>query len=231
MADTPLDERKFTEQEVHEILKKAVEKAPSGALVKSEGLSLAELKAIGGEVGIDPARLEDAARAIDLGGGNRPNQILGGPTVLHFERKVEGELDPRDTTEILSSIRRTMGRQGEVNEIHGSLEWSDKGDVGERYVNLSSRDGTTTIRSSANLSQAAVVTFLPAGMLGLIMSFAGLARFVKSGSEIALILGLTVLPILYPILRTIFRKISGSESAKLQQVVDELARLTEGSGD
>ncbi len=231
MADTPIDERKFTEQEVHEILKKAVEKAPAGALVKSEGLSLAELKAIGGEVGIDPARLEDAARAIALGGGNRPNRILGGPTVLHFERKVEGELDPRDTTEILSRIRRTMGRQGEVNEIHGSLEWSDKSDSGERYVTLSSRDGTTTIRSSANLSQAAVVTYLPAGMLGLIASFAGLAKFAKSGSEVALILGLTVLPILYPILRTIFRKISGSESAKLQQVVDELARLTEGSGD
>lgn len=231
MADTPIDERKFTEQEVHEILKKAVEKAPSGALVKSEGLSLAELKAIGGEVGIDPARLEDAARAVALGGGNRPNQILGGPTVLHFERKVEGELDPSDTTEIVSRIRRTMGRQGEVNEIHGSLEWSDKGDTGERYVTLSSRDGTTTIRSSANLSQAAVVTYLPAGILGLIMSFAGLARFAKSGSEVALILGLTVLPILYPILRTIFRKISGSESAKLQKVVDELARLTEGSGD
>ena len=229
MADTPIDERKFTEQEVHEILKKAVEKAPSGALVKSEGLSLAELKAIGGEVGIDPARLEDAARAIDLGGGNRPNQILGGPTVLHFERKVEGELDPKDTTEIVSRIRRTMGRQGEVSEIHGALEWSDKGDAGERYVTLSSRDGTTTIRGSSNLTQAAVVTYLPGGIIGLVATVAGFARFAKSGSEVALIVGLTVLPLLYPILRTIFKKVSGSESAKLQRVVDELARLTEGS--
>ncbi len=225
MADTPIDERRFTDQEVHEILKKAVEKAPSRALVKSEGLSLAELKTIGGEVGIDPARLEDAARAVALGGGSRSNPILGGP------RTVEGELDPEDTTEILSRIRRTMGRQGEVSEIHGSLEWSDKGDAGERYVTLSSRDGTTTIRSSANLYQAAVVTYLPAGIIGFITAFAGLARFAKSGSEVALIVGLTVLPILYPILRTIFKKVSGSESAKLQQVVDELARLTEGSRD
>ena len=231
MADTPIDERRFTDQEAHEILKKAVEKAPSRALVKSEGLSLAELKTIGGEVGIDPARLEDAARALTRGGGNRPNQILGGPTVLHFERKVEGELDPMDTSEILSCIRRTMGLQGEVNEIHGTLEWSAKGDTGERYVTLSSRDETTTIRSSANLTNAAVLTYLPVGILGLITSFAGLARFVKSGSEVALILGLAILPILYPILRTIYSKISGSESAKLQQVVDELARLTEGSED
>ena len=231
MADTPIDERRFTDKEVHEILKKAVEKAPSRALVKSEGLSLAELKAIGGEVGIDPARLEDAARAITLGVGERPNPLLGGHTVLNFERKVEGEFDPRDTTEIISRIRRIMGRQGEVNEVYGSLEWSDKGESGERYVTLSSRDGTTTIRSSANLTQTAVVTFLPAGIFGFIMTFAGLARFVKSGSEIALILALTGLPILYSITRTIFAKFSRSESAKLQEVVDELARLTEGSGD
>lgn len=230
MADTPLDEKRFTDREVHEILKKAVERAPSRVLVKSEGLSLAELKAIGAEVGIDPARLEDAARSIALGGGNRPNQLLGGPTVLHFERKVEGELDPKDTTEILSRIRRTMGRQGEVTEIHGALEWSDKGESGERYVTLSSRDGTTTIRASANLTQAAVITFLPGGIVGFIATVAGFARFAKSGSEVALILGLTALPILYPILRTIFKKISGAESAKLQQVVDELARLTEGPG-
>ena len=62
MADTPIDERKFTDREVREILKKAVERGPSGALAKSEGLSLTELKSIGEEVGIEPARLEDAAR-------------------------------------------------------------------------------------------------------------------------------------------------------------------------
>jgi hypothetical protein len=231
MVDTPIDERKFTDREVREILKKAVEKAPSRALAKSEGLSLAELKSIGGEVGIDPARLEDAARSLILGGGNRPNQILGGPTVLNFERKIEGEFDPNDTPEILSVIRRTMGQQGEVDEIHGSLEWSAKGDSGERYVTLSSRDGTTTICSSANLANAAALTYLVPGIMGFITSLAGFIKFVQDGSQVGLILFLAVLPILYPIVRTIFSKISASESAKLQKVVDELARLTEGSGD
>ena len=44
MADTPIDERRFTDREVREILKRAVQRGPSGALVKSEGLSLAELE-------------------------------------------------------------------------------------------------------------------------------------------------------------------------------------------
>lgn len=229
MADTPLDERKFTDREVQEILKKAVERAPSRALTRSEGLSLAELKKIGQEVGIDPARLEDAARSVALSGGNRPNAILGGPLVLNFERKVPGEFDPDDTPEILSLIRRTMGQQGEVDDIHGSLEWSAKGETSERYVTLSARDGNTTIQSSANLSGTALLTYLLPGMAGALASFVGLIMFAREGSLVGLIVCLSVLPILYPILRMAFGKFAGWESAKLQQVVDEVARLTEGS--
>ena len=231
MADTPLDERKFTDREVREILKKAVERAPSRALAKPEGLSLAELKSIGGEVGIDPARLEDAARAIVLGGGSRPSKLLGAPTVLNFERKVEGQLNPEDTPEILSVIRRTMGQQGEIDEIHGSLEWKAKGESGERYVTLSSKEGNNTLRSSANLTNAAILTYLPAGIMGVMASVAGFVVAANNGNELGMLLCLFILPMVYGILRTVFSKVSGSEATKLQLVVDELARLTEGSGD
>ena len=231
MADTPIDERKFTDKEVREILKRAVEKAPSRALAKSEGLSLAELKTIGGEVGIDPARLEDAARALVRGVGAPTNRILGSPTVLNFERKVEGELGPADTPEILSIIRKTMGRSGEVDELHGTLEWRAKGESGERYVTVSSRDGITTISGSANLAQAAIITFLPGGIIGVMATIAGMLTALNNASGIGFIVVLVLLTTLYAILRTIFGKVSGSIAAKLQKTVDELARLTEGSED
>lgn len=64
--------------------------------------------------------------------------------------------------------------------------------------------------------------------MGFIVSVSGLIEFVREGSLIAFVVFLAVLPILYPILRTILRKIVSSESAKLHQVMDELARLTEG---
>jgi hypothetical protein len=60
----PIDERRFTDRDVREILKRAVQNGPADALASSRAFSLAELKAIGKEVGIDPARLEDAARAV-----------------------------------------------------------------------------------------------------------------------------------------------------------------------
>lgn len=229
MAGAPFDERKFTDLEVRRILKKAVEDSKPRTLTKGEGLSLSELKAIAGEVGIDPARVEDAARLVVLEGGGRPNLLLGSPTVLNVERKVDAEFDPADTPEALSLIRRTMGQQGEASEIHGSLEWAVKGDIGERFVTLTSKDGVTAITGSANLANAAILTFLPAGIVGAIIALVGIVKAIQDGSMVGLIVGLAVLPILFPALRGILRRIFESESAKLQRVVSDLAQLTERS--
>jgi len=227
MDHTPLDGRKFTDAEVREILKHAVERSPSRALAgsKTEGLSLADLKSIAGEVGIDPQRVELAARHVASRGKGSSGRLIGGPTALRLERRVDGEIDPEDTPEVLALIRRIMGHQGEVSEIHGSLEWTAKGDSGERYITISSRDGATAITGAANLTNAAIVTYLPAGILGLVTSVVGLMKSIQDGNLVGLILFLAVLPILYPILRNIFARICRSESAKLQEVVEELARL------
>ncbi len=225
MAGAAFDERKFTDQEVRRILKKAVEDSEPRALTKGEGLSLSELKAIAGEVGIDPARVEDAARLVLLG-DSRPNPLLGAPTVLNVERKVDAEFDPADTPEALALIRRTMGQQGEANEIHGSLEWAVKSDIGERFVTLTSKEGVTSITGSANLANAAILTFLPAGIIGAIITFVGIVKSIQDGSMVGLIIGLAVLPILFPVVRAILRRVSDSESAKLQRVVSDLAQLT-----
>lgn len=226
MADKPLDERRFTDKEVREILKKAVERRSSTALVKEEGLSLAELKAIGAEVGIDPDRLEDAARAVVLSeGAGRTNAFLGGPLALNYEREVEGELDPSDTPDVLALIRRIMGQHGEVDELHGSLEWKHRGDSGERYVTVTPREGNTTLQASANLTNAAAVTYITGGMVGFIASLVGIISFAKAGSIVGLMAAIVFLPILYAGLRSTFTNLTRKESAKLQQVLDDLARL------
>lgn len=231
MADTPLDERKFTDQEVRKILKKAVEKTPSRALAKGEGISLADLRSIGEEVGIDPDRVEDAARAVALGGAQRSFSILGVPRILNFTRKVKGELDPADVPEVLTLIRKTMGQQGEAEEIMGSLEWSSKGEAGERYVTLSSKDGTTSITSSANLTQLAIVSYLPAGIVGAVVSLVGFMTSANAGNPLMMILSLLAIPAVLTVIRILLGKVGVSESAKLQKVVDDLARLVGNPGD
>ncbi len=229
MPVPPIDERRFTDQEVREILQKAVKKSPpgrKGSLVRSEGLSLVELQSIAEEAGLDPARIETAAREVALKRSNRPGHLLGAPLVTNVERRVDGEFAPEDTPEILSVIRRTMGQQGDIAEIYGSLEWSAATDSEERLVTLSARDGATTIRSSSNLGNLAVLTFVPAGFLGVVLWFVGLTQVVQGASTIGFVLFFAILPALYLILRTLFARFSDAESAKLEQVVDELARLT-----
>lgn len=231
MEDQTIHDRRFTDREVRAILKKAADESSGGSLVRPEGLSLSELKSIGAEVGLDAARLEDAARAVIEGRANRPSRLVGGPTVLSFERRVEGEVSEEDTPEVLSVIRRNLGRQGKVTDIHGSLEWSDRSDAGERYVTLSSRDGITTVTGSANLTNMAVLTYLPVGVMGLFTSLIGLIKYVKDGSELGLVLFFVVVPVLYLIMRTILGRLTRSESLKIERAVDELARLAETSSE
>ena len=192
---------------------------------------MSELQTIGEEVGIDPARLESAARAVVQGGGAQSRGVFGGPRILNRERIVEGVFDSEHTHDVVSVIRRIMGIRGTVEEVGGALEWSSEGESGQRYVTVAERDGKTTIRAWSNLNSAALVTSLGPGMVGLAVSIIGLARYIKAGSELGLILALVMLPTLFAIFRTVVNRISDREADKLDQVVDELTRIAADTDD
>jgi hypothetical protein len=224
MAGEPIDERRFTEEEVREILRRAVEDPPTRALVPREGTTLAELRSIGEEVGIDPSRIDQAARALTSSTVAPVGRVLGGPTVFRVERTVMGVPSREDAPSILAAIREATGLQGEMREIPGALEWSAEGDAGDRRITISSRGKETTIRATANLVKGATAIYLPVGLVASFVSLIGLLVFFNEGSESALAL-LLILPILYPILRTIWSRISDAESAKLHRAVDDVAGL------
>jgi hypothetical protein len=227
VAETPIDRRRFTDREVREILKRAVENEPSGALPAGRGFSLAELKAIGKDVGIEPTRLEDAARALVQNPETGFSQLVGIPTVLRHDRTVDGELDSRHNATVFSVIRRVMGHHGEVSEVSGSLEWRTKGGSVERLVTVSSNGGRTTIECSANLRQAAIGAYVSGGGVATTIAFLGVTASV-GGSTLSipgLALSLGLLGTAYVGLRAILRKIGKTESAKLDRVVSELAEV------
>ena len=124
-----------------------------------------------------------------------------------------------------------MGQQGEAGDFHGSLEWKSSGETGERCIVVSSRDGFTTIRGSANLSQAAVVAYTVAGAIGLVASVIAFKSAADSGSAVGLVALLVLFATLFWVLRGGLRRLNRSESLKLQTTVDELVRLTGQSGE
>lgn len=219
--------RRYTEAELRIIFAKATEEEQAelselGAM--PDGFSLDEIKRIGAEVGIDSLSLERAARSVEPVGRGHAG-LAGGPTSLSVERRVKGELGTVQASDILSVIRREMGSPGHLSELKGLLEWRSDEERGQRVITLSSNDGTTTVRGMADLRQSAVVTHVPAGLLGAMGSVVGFMISANNGHEVGMVLFATLLPIVMLAMRNVFARFSKSEGHKLERVVDELTTL------
>ncbi len=217
--------RKYTEAEVRAILAKAVQDGASGPPSETGDLSLDELKEIGAEVGIDPVSLERAARSLSVGQSDRRALLAGAPTSVTVERRVGGDLDSVQTNEILSVIRKEMGSPGRLSELTDLLEWRSEGELGQRVITLSSSDGGTAVDGMADLTQAAVITHLPATLLGIIGSAIGFMVSADAGNEIGMVLFIALLPMVLLATRTVFGRLARSEAGKLERAVEELATL------
>lgn len=172
-----MTERRYSDEEVAEILKLAVD--TGGALVQrgAEGLSLSEIQAIAEEVGIDTLRVESAALSLDVAESQRSAPILGTPIAPQYETRVEGDVSQDDFPEMLATIRRVMGRHGIPDERFGGLEWKARDAMGGRYVSVHPNDDAVEIRAYGNFRDGVVTSFFP--------SFVGVAMLAGL-SELAL---------------------------------------------
>jgi hypothetical protein len=220
----PVDDRNYTDKEVAEILQKAMEADPTRAQAGSEGTSLAELKAIGAEVGIDLDRIEEAARSLALRPTSDVNPFLGAATAVDFEARVPGVIPPEATPEVLAAIRRITGKLGETSEIRETMEWRVEGDAGSRWVTVSPSDGHTIIRASARLGQGAVISFIPAAIAAIASAIPVLNAPSADGDPMALLL-LPVVLAIYLTTRGLWSRFARKEADQLRQVVAELGKL------
>jgi hypothetical protein len=227
MAELPIDKRRFTDREVREIMEKAVEEASRHAPSSGEGLSLKELKSIGAEAGIDPERLEQAAREVALQKSSGP-ELGGGGTILLRQRRFEGEIGASWKTEALSLVRQTFGVAGEVSELGDSVEWRATEGGRERLVTISSRGGSTTIEAMSNLRQSAVGAYTSGGLIAIVSSVIGIILSVDQPdlSIDSLVVSLGLLPAAYLLLRIYVQRLAASEAAKLERTIEQVGALT-----
>lgn len=221
-------ERRFTEVEVREILERATDDNVTPASPLGEGLSLAELKGIGEDVGIDSGRIEEAARAIARGDELGSDWTAGFPDVLRYERVVDGDVVPSRRAQVLSTIRRAMGHSGDVFEAGGSLEWHSEDDGVQRLVVISSTTGRTTIEGSTSVRKAVVRTYLSVGPVAGTLGGLGVAASLGSPeiNVLGLVLSLGFLGAALVGLRVFVRRLIRTETAKLERTVEELEKLT-----
>ncbi|HKK92827.1 MAG TPA: hypothetical protein VJ925_05310 [Longimicrobiales bacterium] len=112
-----MTERRYDEDEVREIFdaaSKAVERRTSEG--SRDRLSLDDLKRIGDEVGLSPARIEEAARALDHApSGARVDRDFGLPVGVGRTVDLPREPTDQEWERLVSLLRRTFKAKGKLD--------------------------------------------------------------------------------------------------------------------
>lgn len=165
-------ERRFSEEQVQLILKRAAElQQASASPGDSRRMTLAELEAAAGEAGLEGALVRRAAAEVAARPEvrSRPSAFLGGPRHLILEAVVDREVTEDCYEELVEEIRRGTGELGQTNTLGKTLAWSSghgpaQGISRAIHVTVVPRGGRTRIRIEEKLGALAGALF--GGVLG-----------------------------------------------------------------
>ncbi len=156
--------RRFDEREVALILREAtrvVRGSEAGSvdpltLGAGDGLTLEELKEIASEVGIDPSRVDQAARSLLVRPRPSPFQMfLGTPAQIRIQSELPAKLDDKDLSEALFEIRSVMSVQGTPAGSPGAWEWTSGSELGGRHVTIARTSTGTRLDVTGDFGNAA----------------------------------------------------------------------------
>lgn len=122
------DERRYADDEVAQIFEAATSHAPrpGRAITTREGLTLAELQSIGGEVGIAPERIAEAAASLERSGAPLARRTqLGVPVGVGRTVDLPRAPTDREWHLLLSELRRTFGAHGKDRSDGELRAWAN----------------------------------------------------------------------------------------------------------
>ncbi|MEO5588989.1 MAG: hypothetical protein ABIS03_05330 [Gemmatimonadaceae bacterium] len=242
MTESSPTSRRFNDEEVALIIKRAAElqQSESVASAESSSLTLGDVEQIAREAGIDASLIRRAAQSLDRPAAtNRPSPWAGAPTRLVFERVVDGEILVDDFETLVNEMRRTMGDNGVASVLGRTLAWSSTTRARRRRqsgrqvdLTVSVRGGLTTIRVEEELGSLAgglfggLVGGGGGGTSGITM---GVGIGVFHSVAMAGLVWAGVVGSFYVLARTIFRNISAKREAQLGKIADRLEEMVTDS--
>ena len=121
------NERTYGEEEVAAIFKAAAAQRGTGssALATTDGFTLAELQAIGSEVGLAPERVAEAAAAVDMRRGALVRRDIGMPVSVGQSVDLPRAPTDREWEMIVADLRETFGARGRVGSRGEVREWTN----------------------------------------------------------------------------------------------------------
>lgn len=194
-----MTDRRFTEEEFAEILRRATEMqarlpvrtsdAAADTEGSSTGMALSDIRAIAAEVGIDPELITRAAALVADDSGAAEG--TGAKWVL--SRSSEGTLTDEDKLRVVRAIRDAAGTHGDADMAGVGLEWTTGSSEAARIlVTLEPLDGRNEVRVSVDAGPLAVLPPLALGLTGtLIAALVGATIEPGIAAGIALVGGST----------------------------------------
>ena len=119
--------RRYSDTEITAIFRAAAEGPlqPLREVAREEGLSLAELQAIGREVGIAPEAVAHAAHALDVRRGAQSRRFLGLPIGVARTVNLDRRLSDEEWERLVVQLREVFNARG-VTRSDGSLrQWTN----------------------------------------------------------------------------------------------------------
>lgn len=121
------DERTYRDDEIAEIFETAAARRDSRlpARASTEGLTLAELQAIGGEVGLAPERIAEAAAALDVRRDALRRSDFGMPVSVRRTIDLPRAPTDREWEMLVADLRETFDARGRVGSRVEVREWTN----------------------------------------------------------------------------------------------------------
>jgi hypothetical protein len=123
-----MTERRFNEAEVAAIFRQASEaqnQTSEGLLPSGEGLTVAELQAIGREVGISSDQITQAAQLIERGGNATSRQFLGFPIGVGQTVDLGRKLSDEEWERLVVDLRETFHARGTLRKDGSLRQWTN----------------------------------------------------------------------------------------------------------
>ncbi len=125
-----MTERRFSEEEVAEIFERATQSQQGLTRQRAggDGMTLAELKDIGREVGIDATLVEQAARSLDVAGRPVERKLMGFPVGVGRTVELPRKLTDDEWERLVVDLRETFDARGRVH-VEGNLRSWNNGNL------------------------------------------------------------------------------------------------------
>jgi hypothetical protein len=231
-------EKKFSEEEVALIIKRAAELQQTEAIEEEKGtsLTLSEVEQIAREAGIDPALIRRAAQTLDRPAERtRPSPFIGAPTRIVYERVIDGEISNDLFEPLVNEVRRTFGDNGIPSVLGRTLAWTSTQTGGRRRargrqidVSVAVRGGVTTIRVEEELRNTAGALFgglVGGGGGGTTGISVGIGMAAFHSAALAGLLWVTIAGGFYTLARAIYGNIERKRSTELRELTARLEQI------